>query len=70
MRIAVLHRQDELVMKFVAGRVQDMEDIAALEPTPPELKSVRGQIPRLGRLDASRASGLQRVLDKFRGRTR
>ena len=68
--IAVLHRQDVLVMKFFAGRIQDMDDIAALRPTDSELEFVRSDIPRLARLDAARATRMESVLDAFRGRTR
>jgi len=70
LRISVLHRQDVLVMKFFAGRVRDMADIAALRPTESELDFVRSEIPRLERLDAARATRLGSMLDEFRGRKR
>ena len=65
LQVAVLHRQDVLAMKAFAGRAQDIEDIVALKPTPSELQFVRGQIPRLQRIDPARATRMEGLLNEF-----
>ena len=65
LQVAVLHRQDVLAMKAFAGRAQDIEDIVALKPTPSELQFVRGQIPRLQRIDSARATRMEGLLNEF-----
>jgi len=54
LHIALLHRQDIIVIKLFAGRPRDLADIVALRPTPQELQFVRSELPRLGRIDQPR----------------
>lgn len=64
LHVAVLHRQDVVVMKLFAGRPRDLTDVAILAPTPEELSFVRKQLPRLRNIDAARAARLESYLDQ------
>jgi hypothetical protein len=63
--IALLHRQDFIVMKLFAGRPRDLTDIVALRPTPQELQFARSELPRLRRIDEPRATRLESFLDQY-----
>jgi Nucleotidyltransferase of unknown function (DUF6036) len=65
LHIALLHRQDIIVMKLFAGRPRDLTDIVALRPTSQELQFVRGELPRLRRIDQPRAARLESFLDQY-----
>lgn len=65
LHIALLHRQDIIVMKLFAGRSRDLTDIVALRPTPKELQFVRSELPRLKRIDQPRAARLESFLDQY-----
>jgi hypothetical protein len=65
LHIALLHRQDIMVMKLFAGRPRDLSDVVTLRPTPQELQFVRSELPRLGRIDPARASRLESFLDQY-----
>src|SRR3984885_6972744 len=60
LHIALLHRQDVMVMKLFAGRPRDLTDMIALRPTPRELQFVRNELPRLRRIDQPRTARLER----------
>jgi hypothetical protein len=63
--IAVLHRQDILVMKLFAGRPSDLQDITTLSPTSQELSFARSELPRLARIDARRATDMGSTIAAF-----
>ena len=65
LHIALLHRQDIIVMKLFAGRPRDLTDIVALRPTSQELQFVRSELPRLRRIDQPRAARLESFLDQY-----
>jgi hypothetical protein len=67
LHIALLHRQDILVMKLFAGRPRDLRDVTTLRPTVAELEFVRGQLPRLTLIDQGRAARIQSFLDQASG---
>jgi hypothetical protein len=63
LHIALLHRQDIIVMKLFAGRPRDLDDVTALRPTLEELDFVRRELPRLRLVDSARSLRVQSYLD-------
>jgi hypothetical protein len=64
LHIALLHRQDIIVMKLFAGRPRDLNDVAILQPTLEELAFVRHELPRLQLIDPTRSLRIQSFLDQ------
>jgi hypothetical protein len=65
LQVAVLHRKDVIVMKLFAGRPRDITDVMALTPSHEELAFVRSQVPRLSRIDETRANRLAALIDRW-----
>jgi Nucleotidyltransferase of unknown function (DUF6036) len=64
LHIALLHRQDVIVMKLFAGRPRDLNDVAVLQPTLEELDFVRHELSRLELIDPARSLRIQSFLDQ------
>jgi len=51
-------------MQETMGEEDLRKDVVALRPTPQELQFVRGELPRLGRIDQPRAARIESFLDQ------
>lgn len=65
LRVALLSRQDVLVMKLYAARPRDIADMALLVPTAGELQFALTQLPHLARIDIHRAARMQIRLEQM-----
>ena len=63
--VALLHRQDVVLMKVYGQRPRDIDDLNTLQPTREELAFVRAHIPRIAAREADKARDMTALLDEW-----
>jgi hypothetical protein len=62
--VRVVARRDFILLKLYAMRAEDVLDLREIGPTEEELEFVRGELPRIARLDARRAHLMELYLEQ------